>query len=218
VQTNQILSVDISIRADGTPVARNVLFEDADSTDIEVEGVITSTGSLTFKMVTLAESAGIQSLPIGSLTTVTYTGSTLFETDFIHADSAQITTGFLFNAPADLIVGQQVQVNRNPTGSSTTLIAADRVRLRSSRVSGQALSGVTTLFNLSSLPSLFVPRGTAVIQVQTSIPTICTGIGIGTPPTCSSLAFDPQHSFSVRGPLFANSGSPTLLASKVLQH
>jgi hypothetical protein len=76
---------------------------------------------------------------------------------------------------------------------------------------------------LSGLPSLFIPRGTAVIQVQTSSgsgsgPTICTGVGLGTPPSCSSLAFNPQHSFSVRGPLFANAGTPTIVASKVIQH
>jgi hypothetical protein len=223
VQANQILSVDISFRADGTAVARNVLFEDADSTDIEVEGIITSTGSLTFNMVTLAESDSTltASLPIGSPATVTYTGSTPSDVDFTHADFTAVdTTGFLFNinVPADLIVGQQVQVRRNPTGLSGLSITADRVRLRSSRVSGQALSGAPTLFSLSSLPSLFVPRGTAVIQVQTSVPTICTGIGLGTPPSCSSLGFTAQHSFSVRGPLFANSGSPTLIASKVIQH
>src|SRR5882672_5338345 len=217
VQANQILSVDISIRADGTPVARNVLFEDADSTDIEVEGVITSTGSPTFKMVTLAESAAITGLPIGTLSTVTYAVTTPSDVDFIHADSTQITTGFPFdvNVPTDLIVGQEVQVRRNPASSGAS-ITADRVRLRSSRVSGRYQTGPPTLFTLDTLPSLFVPRGAAVIQVQTSVPTICAGIGIGTPPICSLLAAN--HIESVRGPLFANSGSPTLVASKVLQH
>jgi hypothetical protein len=217
VLANQILSVDISIRADGTPVARNVLFEDADSTDIEVEGVITSTGSLTFKMVTLAESAAITGLPIGTLSTVTYTVTTPSDVDFIHADSTQITTGFPFdvNVPTDLIVGQEVQVRRNPASSGAS-ITADRVRLRSSRVSGRYQTGPPTLFTLDTLPSLFVPRGAAVIQVQTSVPTLCAGIGTGTPPICSLLAAN--HIESVRGPLFANSGSPTLVASKVLQH
>jgi hypothetical protein len=215
VQANQILSVDISIRADGTPVARNVLFEDADSTDFEVEGVITSTGSLTFKMITLAESTVIQSLPIGSLTTVTYTGSTLSDIDFIHADSTAITTGFLFNinVPADLIVGQQVQVRRNPTGSSASLVAADRVRLRSSRVSGTIRTISAPSFELSSLPSIYTPPGTAQIQVQTSSPpTIFAGTGT----SFSQLTVN--DSVSVRGPLFANATTPTIVATKVLRH
>src|SRR5258708_9832557 len=98
VQANQILSVDISFRADGTPVARNVLFEDADSSDIEVEGIITSLGSSTFNMVTLAESTAIPSLPIGTLTTVTYTGSTVSNVDVTHVDSTVIdTSAFLFS-------------------------------------------------------------------------------------------------------------------------
>ena len=213
VQANQILSVDISIRADGTPVARNVLFEDADSTDIEVEGIITSTGSLTFKMVTLAESTAITVLPIGTLSTVTYTITTPSDVDFIHADSTQVvTTGFPFSVsmPTDLIVGQQVQVRRNPNSIGNT-INADRVRLRSSRVTGIFQSGTTSLFSLNNLPSLFTSRGTLQIQVQTSNPTICTGTV-----SCSTLAA--THSDSARGPLFANSGSPTLVASKVIQH
>src|SRR6266853_1405197 len=156
VQANQILSVDIGIRADGTPVARNVLFEDADNVLVD-------------------------------------------------------TTGFLFSAPADLIVGQQVQVRRNPI--SGTLITADRVRLRSSRVTGQALAGgATTLFNLGSLPSIFTTHVAPQIQVITSSSTICTG----TVSNCSSLALNVQHSLSVRGPMFAS--SKTLVASKVVQH
>jgi hypothetical protein len=215
VQANQILSLDISIRADGTPVARNVLFEDADSSDFEVEGIITSTSSLQFTMVTLAESStGIQSVPtIGSLTTVTYTGSTPFDVDFIHADSTPVTTGFLFSLPADLIVGQQVQVRRNPTGSSVTSIAADRVRLRSSRVSGTIPSIAAPSFELSNLPSIFTPPGAAQIQVQTSSPpTIFAGTGT----TFSQLLIN--DSVSVRGPLFANATTPTIVATKVLRH
>src|SRR6266853_6315521 len=126
VQTNQILSVDISFRADGTPVARNVLFEDADSTDIEVEGIVTSlkTGSQQFTMVTLAESAMITGLKIGDVATIQYSTTspaTPFDKDFVYADSLPVdTTGFLFGAPADLIVGQEVLVRRNPASSSTS--------------------------------------------------------------------------------------------------
>ena len=55
LQNNQILSVDIGIQADGSILARNILFEDADSSDAEVEGMITSTnaGSQQFNIVTL---------------------------------------------------------------------------------------------------------------------------------------------------------------------
>jgi hypothetical protein len=221
VQANQILSVDISIRADGTPVARNVLFEDADSSDIEVEGIITSTGSLTFKMVTLAESTGIPSLPIGTPTTVTFTSLTPSDVDFTHVDSIQMDTStfaFTISQPTDLIVGQQVQVRRNPASAGTTVVA-DRVRLRSSRVSGTYQSGPSTLFTIGTLPSLFIVHAVQTLQVQTasgSVSAICTGISIGLGANCSSLVIN--HNESVRGPLFATTGSPTLVATRVLQH
>jgi hypothetical protein len=216
VQANQILSVDISIRADGTAVARNVLFEDADSTDIEVEGIITSikTGSQQFTMVTLTESAMITGLKVGDVATIQYSTTspaTPFVEDFVYADKALIdTTGYLFVAPADLIVGQEVQVRRNPGSSST--ITADRVRLRSSRVSGTIQNPGAPFFQLGGIPSVFPPHGTAVIRVQTSVPTIYAG-------TASNFGtLGANRVASVRGPLFANSGSPTVVASKVLQH
>jgi hypothetical protein len=220
VQANQILSVDISIRADGTLVASNVLFEDADSSDVEVEGIITSLGSSTFNMVTLAESTAIPSLPIGTLATVTYTGSTVSNVDVTHVDSTVIdTSAFLFSLsmPSDLMVGQQVQVSRNPASAGTT-IAADRVRLRSSRVTGTYQTGPSTFFTLGALPSLFIVHGVQQIQVQTttgSISAICTGFGIGIGANCSSLVINRIE--SVRGPFFATTGSPTLVATRVVQ-
>src|SRR5258706_6093169 len=220
VQANQILSVDISIQADGTPVARNVLFEDADSSDIEVEGIITGTGSLTFNMVTLAESTVIPSLPIGTLTTVTFTGLTPSSVDFTHVDSTQMDTStfvFTISQPTDLIVGQQVQVRRNPASAGTTVVA-DRVRLRSSRVSGTYQSGPSTLFTMGALPSLFIVHAVQTLHVQTasgSVSAICTGTSIGIGANCSSLVIN--HSESVRGPLFATTGSPTLVATRVVQ-
>ena len=67
LRLNQIVSVDISIGSSGAVVARNVVFEDADSSDTEVEGMITGTnaGSQQFSIVTLAISAAGTGLNIG---------------------------------------------------------------------------------------------------------------------------------------------------------
>ena len=48
LQNNQIVSVDIAMQSNGSILARNILFEDSDSSDAEVEGIITGTnvGSL----------------------------------------------------------------------------------------------------------------------------------------------------------------------------
>ena len=213
---NQILSVDISIRSDGTPVARNVLFEDSDNSDTEVEGMITGTnlGLQQFSIVTLAESATITGLKIGDTATVHYSVSpqTPFDIDFAHADNVQVSTaGFLFTAPADLSVGQQVQVRRN-SSSSGNLINADRVRLRSSRITATVQSVPAPSILLSNLPSLFSGHGITQVQAQTSTQTIFSDnnnpINISLIPVSSVV--------SVRGPLFNVSGARTLVATKVV--
>ena len=92
LQNNQILSVDIGIQADGSILARNIVFEDADSSDAEVEGTITSTnvGAQQFNIVTLGISSAGTGLSIGEPATVQYSVSppTTFDVDFAHADSS----------------------------------------------------------------------------------------------------------------------------------
>jgi len=193
-----------------------VVFEDADNSDTEVEGMIvgTNVGSQQFTIVTLAESTTVSGLKIGDEATVTYSSSpqTPFDIDFTHADSVQISTaGFLFAAPADLAIGQQVQVRRNATGSSGSSIVADRVRLRSSRITATVQSIGSFNFQLSNVPSLFSGRGVTQIQAQTFASTIFTK---------NSVAIDFSQIFipavlSVRGPLFNVGGTRTLLATKV---
>jgi hypothetical protein len=131
LQNNQILSVDIAIQSDGSILARNIVFEDADSSDAEVEGMITGTngGSSPFDMVIQTMSATVSGLSIGQHVAVQYSiPQTVFEIDLVHADNLTVSTaGFLFATPADLAVGQQVSIRRN-SASTSSLIKAD-VRL-----------------------------------------------------------------------------------------
>jgi hypothetical protein len=219
LQNNQILSVDIGIKSDGSILARNILFEDADSSDAEVEGMITSTnlGSQQFNIVIQTMSAPVSGLSIGQPITVQYSTApqTLFEIDFIHVDSIQASTsGFLFAAPADLVVGQQVSIRRN-SGSTGTLIKADRVRLRSSRITATVQSvGAPNIF-LFDLPSLFSGHGSITqitAQTFTFPPTIYFEIGKSIIP---SDVTQPDK-VSVRGPLFNVSGGRTLVTTKVV--
>jgi hypothetical protein len=217
LQNNQILSVDIGIQSDGSILARNILVEDADSSDAEVEGMITSTnvGSQQFNIVTLGISATGTGLSIGEPATVQYSVSpqTTFDVDFAHADNLPVSTaGFLFAAPADLVVGQQVSVRRNSTSSGVT-INADRVRLRSSRITTTVQTIGSGIISLSSLPSLFFGHGgITLIQAQTSVPTIY--FEIGRIINISDIAL--SNIVSVRGPLFNVSGGRTLAATKVV--
>ena len=216
LQANQILSVDIGIRADGSIVARNILFEDADSSDTEVEGMITSTNvaSQQFNIVTLAISAGGTSLVVGEPATVHYSVApqTPFVIDFTHADNVPVsTTGFLFATPTDLCVGQQVSIRRNSTSSGSS-INADRVELRSSRITATVQTVGSPYIYLYNLPSIFSGNGVTQIQVLTSTPTIYSE---------DNLAKNFTEVFvpgvvSVRGPLFNVSGGRTLVATKVV--
>jgi hypothetical protein len=216
---NQVLSVDIGILSDGSLLARNILFEDADSSDVEVEGLITGTNlsSQQFNIVVLSVSGGGTGLSVGGQATVQYATSpqTPFDIDFVHADNVQIsvsTSGFLFALPADLSVGQQVSVRRHSTLSGGQILA-DRVRLRSSRITATLASNASSIMNLTNPPSIFSGHGVTTIQVQTQAPTICsTG---NAPNLCSNLIlFVPV---SVRGPLFNASGTRTILATRALE-
>lgn len=213
---NQIVSVDIAIRSDGSLEARNVVFEDADNSDTEVEGMITSTnaGSQQFNIVVLDVSATTTGLTIGEQATVHYAVApqTPFSIDLVHADNMQISTaGFLFATPADLSVGQEVSIRRNSASSGSSL-TADRVLLRSSRISATVGSvGSPTLF-LTNVPSIFSGHAITQISAQTFSSTIFSESG-------SAIVFTQipvSGAVSVRGPLFNVSGTRTLLATKVV--
>jgi hypothetical protein len=218
LQNNQILSVDIGILSDGSILARNILFEDADSSDTEVEGMITSTnvGSQQFNIVIQTMSASVSGLSIGQPVTVQYSPppQTPFDVDLVHADNLQISTaGFLFATPADLAVGQQVSIRRNST-STPSQIKADRVRLRMTRVTATIQTGLPNMF-LVGLPSLFFGHGGITgITAQTSLspPTIYYQVG----QNINSSNILIGELVSVRGPLFNVSGGRTLVTTKVV--
>ncbi|HET6142208.1 MAG TPA: hypothetical protein VFE02_01775 [Candidatus Acidoferrales bacterium] len=223
LQNNQIVSVDIGIQADGSIYARNILFEDADSSDIEVEGMITSTNASAqqFNFVVLSTSSSFTGLAIGMPASVQYSTSTspqtTFDVDFVHADNLQINASSFalsFTGPADIVPGQQVSIRRNPASGS--ILVADRVRLRSSRVTATVQSvGAPNIF-LSNLPSLFFGHGgVSQILAQTSAipPTIYFSIS-GSINASTNILGD---QVSVRGPLFNTGGANrTLIASKVV--
>jgi hypothetical protein len=223
LKANQILSVDIGIQGDGSILARNILFEDSDSSDIEVEGEITGTNvaSQQFNLVVHSVSASATGLKVGAPVTVQYSSPTTFDVDFLHVDSFQESTSSFsasFTGPADLVAGQEISLRRNSSSSNSTVVA-DRVRLRSSRVSATVqsdASSVITIGQNSSLPSLFSGHGGVTqILAQTSVtpPTTYFEIG-GSINASTNLTNNPV---SVRGPLFNTGGTNrTLLATRVV--
>lgn len=214
LQNGQILSVDIGIQFDGSILARNIVFEDPDSNDAEIEGMITSTnaGVQQFNIVIQTMSSAVPGLSIGQPITVQYTGA-LFDIDLVHADNFPISTSnFLFTTPADLSVGQQVSIRRN-SASTASLLKADRVRLRSTRITANVQTALPLIF-LSPLPSLFSGHGITGITAQVSVnpPTIYYQVGkiINSSNVVIGLPV------SARGPLFIVGSGRTLIASKIV--
>jgi hypothetical protein len=170
-------------------------------------------------MVVLTVSGTGTGLSIGGETTVQYSTSpqTPFDVDFVHADNVQVTTtsfSSLFTGPVGLVVGQQVSIRRN--SSSSSVLVADRVRLRSSRVTATVQNVGAPNITLDGLPFLFSDQGTVMqIQAQTSVTPPTIYFDIDGPFSASSNILG--DSISVRGPLFNTGGANrTLVATKVV--
>ena len=222
LQNGQIVSVDIGIASDGSIYARNIVFEDANSSDAEIEGIVTSTNAASqqFNVVVHTVSAMGTGLTVGQVITVQYATSPLtpFAIDFLHIDNLQEgTTSFssFFTGPADLVPGQEVSVRRG-TASTNSLIAADRVELRSTRITSTVQSVGEPIIHLTNLPSLFFGHGGVTqIQAQTSVTPATIYYEIGDSINASTNITGDL--VSVRGPLFNTGGTNrTLLATKVV--
>jgi hypothetical protein len=210
---NQILSADLSLQSNGTLVAENLWFKDADSSDIEVEGLITAVNvpAQTFNYVVLIESSPVLNLSIGNVATAHWNvapTTTVFAIDDMGID----TTGQLFSMPADLMVGQEVSVRRNPTSAGLSL-NADRILLRGSRVTATVSAPIAfPNLTITGLPSFFGAAGTSQITVSVSTTTGTEYAGIA-----NAFSEIPVNgNVSVRGQLFPNAGTPTMLASKIV--
>jgi hypothetical protein len=211
---DQILSVDFSVEPNGTLIAKNLWFKDADSSDIEVEGVITSIDIATqqFSYVVLIESSPVLNLAIGNVANVHWNAPVGVTTTFAPDDMGVNTTGFLFAIPADLMVGQEVSVRRNPTSAGISL-NADRVLLRGSRITATVTGPIAfPIMTIGDLPSFFPASGTSQIIVSVSTTTGTEYAGNATVFTAIPIS----GNVSVRGQLFPNGGTPTLLASKIV--
>lgn len=214
LQNNQILSVDIAIQSDGSLLARNIVFEDPDSSDAEVEGIVTSTDALNqqFNVVVHTVSGSGTGLSVGQKASVQYAAQTSFAIDLLHADSTPISPGFLFSTPTtDLIVGQEVSIRRNPA-SVGGQIQADRVLLRSTRFTANISTIGSGIISLPSSSLISGHNGGATVLVHTFAPTILFEIGH----TITLSNIGPPELISSRGPLFNVSGQRTLAASKVV--
>jgi hypothetical protein len=180
--------------------------------------VVVGTGSLPaqFSMVVLQETPAASGPAIGSDVEVAINGGTTFAID--NLVRTLNTSAFSFAGTSDLIVGQEVAVQRG-AGSSGSVIQAGRVLLRSSRITGTVLATPLPNITVDGLPPFLQNASPAIAQIKVETASEFTPNGTEFAGTAiSDTQIGVGRSVSVRGQLFANSGSPTLLATRVVQH
>jgi hypothetical protein len=218
IAANEIVSVNMSLQANNTLIATDIFFEDSSTTLPEIEGVVVATGGLPaqFSMVVLQETPAASGPAIGGEVEVTINNGTTFAID--NLAGTLNTSPFSFAVPADVIVGQEVAVQRG-AGSSGSVIQAGRVLLRSSRITGTVLATPLPNITAGGLPPFLQNASPAIAQIKVETASEFTPNGTEFGGTAAS---DTQiivgRSISVRGQLFANSGNPALLATRVVQN
>jgi len=225
---NQIVSVDIALRPDGTLLATRVLFEDAATTEPEIEGMVVATTGLTppaqFRLVVLQQTppGSVSAMPVGSVVLVNPQQAT-FETENLVGAAATSAYVYSFQGIQDVIVGQELQIQRLSTSTNTQIDAA-RIRLRSSRITANVATvgganGFSDIFlGNGTLPAMFLNAGISQIEAIASPapqPNAFTEFA-GNATNITQIAIG--NLVSVRGQLFANGATPALVATKVVKH
>jgi hypothetical protein len=221
ITAGQIVSVNMSLLTSNTLVATDIFFEDASSTVPEIEGIVVGTSVPgQFSMVVLQESPAGIGPALGSLATVTLSAApaTPFGIDNL-VGALNYTGGLSFASPSDLIVGQEVQVQRG-AGSAASIINASRVLLRSSRMTATVATTAFPNFTVNGLPAFLTNASPAINQIVVETATTFTpnGTEFGGKNTTNLTNIVINKTASVRGQLFANSGNPKLLATRVVQN
>jgi hypothetical protein len=200
LKVGQIVSVDANLLGSGTLSAKVVTAEDDVSLqDIEGFAVAVNPISSQLQMVVLSESPTVPGISVGDLVNVNILEPTGLQFD---RDDLPLPFNFSFQTTQDLLVGQEIQaqvakVFLGPSGS--TVVDASRIRLRTSQFTAKVASTGSANFAVGTLPSVFTNASITQIQVLGS----------------SASALMAGETVSLRGLLFDNSGTATLVTEKV---
>ncbi len=216
ITAGKIVSVNMSLQSSNSLVATDIFFEDNSTALPEIEGVVVGTGGLPaqFSMVVLQETPAASGPALGSEVTVAL-NATPFAID--NLVGTLNTASFSFASTADMIVGQEVSVQQG-AGSTASVIQASRVLLRSSRITATVMATPLPNITVNGLPPFMQNASPAITQIKVETASEFTPNGTefgGTATNDTQIGVG--RSISVRGQLFANSGNPTLLATRVVQ-
>jgi len=217
IKTGQFLSVTLSENGVGSMLAKRVEFEENEN-NAAIKGTITSVDSATqFHIVVFNEEPPVSGVTEGSSVVVSLQPGAIFRIgqEELGEDGGFSVAGFSFAVPADLLVGQDVQIRPGTVTSSggVTTIATNVVRLRTSQISGQvgAIENMPTVtFTLTGLSPLFTgatPPVTTINVLTLSEVDFMDFLGTSSPTVGSKI--------SVRGLLFNTSGTPTLVTRAI---
>jgi hypothetical protein len=222
LQKGQIVEVEAKMQPDGSLLALEVkLFQPPNQ--ISFAGTISSvsSGGTSFQIVLFDEEAfggEMGSFSMGIPLTINLATSPSFSID---SGGFMPPSGLSFASPADLMVGQEVRLH--PTGLPSGMppnvtVTVDQVQLEPSDVTGTVTASNTTsspqTLTLGTLPSFFQNAGVMSIQVdvlsntrfETEEDRMVSGLS----------SFKMGDTVSVRGLLFKNTSTPTMVGEKVV--
>lgn len=211
VKADQIVEIDADVQADGTLLLEKVELEN-ELMEEEIEGLIVQVtrddfGQVTdFKVVPLAFFSCTGTPPAADTITVSF--STDPATEFRIDDEGLPVNSSLFDEPADLGRGQDVEVDPlEPFAPDTTTVTAERIKLSDQTIRGTASAPSVTTFQLIPNSTLFPDSSITVeTSVETEFDDLPNGVG----------SLSEGQAVRVRGLLFRSfSGELILVAERV---
>lgn len=202
-----VVTVEGISQPDGSLLARTIEAETATAAGQVLEGVIATTAgapvtSANFTTQSVIAANATTAPLVGNQVTVTMTTSTAFSVE------SHDITGVLpaFDA-ATLGPGQQVIVDSQTQPASFTTAPADKIKLQEQELFGTitALSGGNFTLSVSPTSTFFSLTGAGLVPVQTTAATQLRGVA----PLANNAVV------RVRGLLFFNAGSYTMIASRI---
>jgi hypothetical protein len=220
VMTNQIVTADLSLLANGGLQADTVTFADSPGATV-AQGVIVAVSSgtpTTCQVLVHRVLPSSMDFGVGDVVDAMLQSGAVYA---IASASYPVVTGGTFAAPTDLIAGQEVlmEVTQSSTAGSdgNAAFTSGMVTLESSQIFGQVTSVDSSMetFGLTNVWSLFSTVSPTIweLQVQTGVQTSFLDLS----PT-NFTAVDAGANLRVKGPLFhttAGIGEPTMGALQI---
>lgn len=205
----EIVLVKMRLMAGGTLRASEVRLESVDS-QVLLGMVVAMNSATQFDMVVMNEAPAFQGVNIGDVVRMNLQSGAAFNID----DTDLPVSGMPFGSSADMMVGQMVEIEPTSALVSGTppQLNTNTVRLMETWMTATVASKIdASTFSIQGLPGMFGAANISTMTVSASSQTEFDNVS-------GVTALNLGDTVSIRGPLFIMSGTPTIVASKVLKH